>query len=164
MVNEEEWKIHMTSDGRIEEDYQLRKVRFQSVISIHVWRKFTNKYFISYFYCKNDELFFKNAWIIFFWWMNLKMYLLEFEQILAIAVMYCICTLTCFVHFQHIFFGGLDPHLRHETWPFLLHYYPWDSTFEEREAIRNDRYIQYQDIRKMRYNTGFQILSCLIIQ
>lgn len=75
MVNEEEWKIHMTSDGRIEEDYQLRK---------------------------------------------------------------------------HIFFGGLDPHLRHETWPFLLHYYPWDSTFEEREAIRNDRYIQYQDIRKMR--------------
>lgn len=59
---------------------------------------------------------------------------------------------TCFVHFQHIFFGGLDPHLRHETWPFLLHYYPWDSTFEEREAIRNDRYIQYQDIRKMRYS------------
>lgn len=164
MVNEEEWKIHMTSDGRIEEDYQLRKVRFQSVIGVHVWRKFTKKYFISYFYCKNDELFFKNACIIFFWWMNLKMYLLEFEQILAIAVMYCICTLTCFVHFQHIFFGGLDPHLRHETWPFLLHYYPWDSTFEEREAIRNDRYIQYQDIRKMRYNTGFQILSCLIIQ
>lgn len=36
MVNEEEWKIHMTSDGRIEEDYQLRKVRFQSVIGIHV--------------------------------------------------------------------------------------------------------------------------------
>ena len=57
--------------------------------------------------------------------------------------------------FQHIFFGGLDPHLRHETWPFLLHYYPWDSTFEEREAIRNDRYIQYQDIRKMRYNLFF---------
>lgn len=66
MVNEEEWKIHMTSDGRIEEDYQLRKVRFQSVISVHVWRKFTKNYFISYFYCKNDELFFKNAWIIFF--------------------------------------------------------------------------------------------------
>lgn len=52
MVNEEEWKIHMTSDGRIEEDYQLRKVRFQSVISVHVWRKFTKKYFICYFYCK----------------------------------------------------------------------------------------------------------------
>lgn len=76
-------------------------------------------------------------------------------------VLYINCTLICFVHFQHIFFGGLDPHLRHETWPFLLHYYPWDSTFEEREAIRNDRYIQYQDIRKMRYNTGFQILNCL---
>lgn len=52
MVNEEEWKIHMTSDGRIEEDYQLRKVRFQSVISVHVYRKFTKQYFICYFYCK----------------------------------------------------------------------------------------------------------------
>lgn len=38
MVNEEEWKIHMTSDGRIEEDYQLRKVRFQSVIGVYVRR------------------------------------------------------------------------------------------------------------------------------
>lgn len=27
MVNEEEWKIHMTTEGRIVEDYQLRKVR-----------------------------------------------------------------------------------------------------------------------------------------
>ncbi|KAK3089568.1 hypothetical protein FSP39_004673 [Pinctada imbricata] len=79
MVGEEEWKCHMTSDGRIGEDFQLRK---------------------------------------------------------------------------HIFFGGLEPTLRHESWPFLLHYYPYDSSFEEREQIRNDKYIEYQDIRKMRENMG----------
>ncbi|XP_033757289.1 TBC1 domain family member 16-like isoform X1 [Pecten maximus] len=50
---------------------------------------------------------------------------------------------------KSIFFGGLEPSLRHETWPFLLHYYPYRSTYEEREHIRNDRYIDYQNIRKI---------------
>ncbi|XP_076461317.1 uncharacterized protein LOC143293874 [Babylonia areolata] len=49
-----------------------------------------------------------------------------------------------------IFFGGLDPMIRPEVWPFLLHYFPFDSTFEEREQIRNDKYIEYHQIRKMR--------------
>ncbi|CAH1795390.1 unnamed protein product [Owenia fusiformis] len=49
-----------------------------------------------------------------------------------------------------IFFGGIEPSLRHEAWPFLLHYYPFESTYEEREQIRNDRYIEYQNIRKQR--------------
>nr|KAG5713742.1 hypothetical protein BaRGS_024369 [Batillaria attramentaria] len=49
-----------------------------------------------------------------------------------------------------IFFGGLDPMIRPEVWPFLLHYFPFDSTFEEREQIRNDKYIEYYNIRKMR--------------
>ncbi|GFO16024.1 TBC1 domain family member 16, partial [Plakobranchus ocellatus] len=49
-----------------------------------------------------------------------------------------------------IFFGGVDPAIRHEVWPFLLHYFPFDSTFEDRERIRNDKYIEYQDIRKVR--------------
>ncbi|XP_013399258.1 TBC1 domain family member 16-like [Lingula anatina] len=49
-----------------------------------------------------------------------------------------------------IFFGGLDPALRHEAWPFLLQFYPFDSTFDEREHIRNDKYIEYQGIRKKR--------------
>ena len=38
-------------------------------------------------------------------------------------------------------------------WPFLLHYYPYTSTFEEREHHRNDKYIEYQNIRKARYNS-----------
>ncbi|GFR74313.1 TBC1 domain family member 16 [Elysia marginata] len=49
-----------------------------------------------------------------------------------------------------IFFGGVDPAIRHEVWPFLLHYFPFDSTFEDRESIRNDKYIHYQNIRKVR--------------
>ncbi|ELU09246.1 hypothetical protein CAPTEDRAFT_175014 [Capitella teleta] len=49
-----------------------------------------------------------------------------------------------------IFFAGLDPSLRHEMWPFLLHYYPYNSTHEEREQIRNDRYIVYQNLRRQR--------------
>jgi len=44
----------------------------------------------------------------------------------------------------------LDSSLRHEIWPFLLHYFPYSSTFEEREQIRNDRFIDYQNIRKAR--------------
>ncbi|CAE1287106.1 TBC1 domain family member 16 [Acanthosepion pharaonis] len=49
-----------------------------------------------------------------------------------------------------IFFGGVEASLRHEAWPFLLHYYPFDSTFLDREHIRNDKFIQYQDIRKLK--------------
>ncbi|XP_074648620.1 TBC1 domain family member 16-like [Tubulanus polymorphus] len=49
-----------------------------------------------------------------------------------------------------IFFGSLHTTLRSEAWPFLLHYYPFDSTFDERETIRNDRYIQYNEIRSKR--------------
>ena len=41
--------------------------------------------------------------------------------------------------------------IRPEVWPFLLHYFPFDSTFEEREQIRNDKYIEYYNIRKMRW-------------
>lgn len=75
MVTPEVWKQHMTEEGQITDDYQLRKA---------------------------------------------------------------------------IFFAGLDTSLRHEAWPFLLQYYQFDSSYEEREQIRNDRYIQYQDIRKKR--------------
>ncbi|CAL1288438.1 unnamed protein product [Larinioides sclopetarius] len=51
---------------------------------------------------------------------------------------------------KEIFFGGLDPKLHKEVWPFLLHYYSFHSTFDEREQIRNDKYIEYQAIRRKR--------------
>ncbi|CAD5123574.1 DgyrCDS11909 [Dimorphilus gyrociliatus] len=49
-----------------------------------------------------------------------------------------------------VFFAGIDQSLRREMWPFLLSYYPYSSTFDEREQIRNEKYIEYQNIRKLR--------------
>ncbi|KAI1884101.1 hypothetical protein AGOR_G00222940 [Albula goreensis] len=49
-----------------------------------------------------------------------------------------------------IFFGGIDPAIRGEVWPFLLHYYSCDSTSEEREAWRMQKRSEYQDIQQRR--------------
>lgn len=54
--------------------------------------------------------------------------------------------------FQTIFFAGISPNVAHEVWPFLLHLYPFDSTFEQREQIRNNKYLQYQKIRSRRFD------------
>lgn len=34
-----------------------------------------------------------------------------------------------------VFFGGLDRSLRKTVWPFLLHCYSFNSTFEDRAAL-----------------------------
>ena len=62
--------------------------------------------------------------------------------------------------FQAIFFAGLEASLRQEMWPFLLHYYPYTSTRDEREELRNDRFIQYQNIRKQRSARHNRVLCC----
>ncbi|KAE8576201.1 hypothetical protein XENTR_v10004097 [Xenopus tropicalis] len=49
-----------------------------------------------------------------------------------------------------IFFGGIDPSLRGEVWPFLLGYYPWEITSEDREALRVHRREEYSQIQKKR--------------
>ncbi|GBP38408.1 TBC1 domain family member 16 [Eumeta japonica] len=49
-----------------------------------------------------------------------------------------------------IFFGGLDRELRREVWPFLLHCYPYNSTYDEREVILQLRIREYEDITKRR--------------
>lgn len=40
---------------------------------------------------------------------------------------------------KSIFFVGMDRGLRKEVWPFLLHCYPYHSTFEERAQIADIR-------------------------
>jgi hypothetical protein len=42
------------------------------------------------------------------------------------------------------FSGGVDPTVRREMWKYLLKYYPWDSTFEQREQLRRARANEYQ--------------------
>uniref|UniRef100_A0A672H389 TBC1 domain family, member 16 n=1 Tax=Salarias fasciatus TaxID=181472 RepID=A0A672H389_SALFA len=49
-----------------------------------------------------------------------------------------------------IFFGGIDPSIRGEVWPFLLHYYSYDSTSQEREAWRLQKRSHYHDVQQRR--------------
>ncbi|VDM16364.1 unnamed protein product, partial [Wuchereria bancrofti] len=55
-----------------------------------------------------------------------------------------------------IYFATIDPTLRKEIWPFLLRVYPWASTFEQREIIRNDIFIEYQKIKKQRMKNALK--------
>ncbi|XP_048347220.1 TBC1 domain family member 16 isoform X3 [Sphaerodactylus townsendi] len=49
-----------------------------------------------------------------------------------------------------IFFGGIDVSIRGEVWPFLLHYYSFESTSEEREALRARKREEYFEIQQKR--------------
>ncbi|CAF0844005.1 unnamed protein product [Didymodactylos carnosus] len=51
---------------------------------------------------------------------------------------------------KSIFFGGIDSSISRHVWPFLLHLYPFDSTYEQRETICHQKYLQYQKIRAKR--------------
>ncbi|KMQ95603.1 tbc1 domain family member 16 [Lasius niger] len=49
-----------------------------------------------------------------------------------------------------IFFGGLEPALRKIVWPFLLHCYSYQSTYEDREQIDAIRRQEYEEIQRRR--------------
>ncbi|GMT35791.1 hypothetical protein PFISCL1PPCAC_27088, partial [Pristionchus fissidentatus] len=49
-----------------------------------------------------------------------------------------------------IFFASIESSLRREIWPFLLRVYPWESTVEEREAKKNDLFLEYQALKRRR--------------
>lgn len=71
--------------------------------------------------------------------------------------------------FKIIYFASMDPILRKEIWPFLLRVYPWSSTFEQREAIRNELFLSYQNIKyarikKMSLNKNFSTVESTIIK
>lgn len=61
--------------------------------------------------------------------------------------------------YQAIFFGGIDPSIRGEVWPFLLHYYSYDSSSQEREDWRLQKRSQYHDIQQRRYVCGSTVLT-----
>ena len=42
-------------------------------------------------------------------------------------------------YFQEIFFGGFEQDVRPDAWRFLLCYYPFDSTYEERIALKKEK-------------------------
>ncbi|KAL1497849.1 hypothetical protein ABEB36_008736 [Hypothenemus hampei] len=49
-----------------------------------------------------------------------------------------------------VFFSGMDRDIRKEVWPFLLHVYPCQSTFEERLQIAEIRRQEYDEITRRR--------------
>ncbi|XP_016839631.1 TBC1 domain family member 16 isoform X1 [Nasonia vitripennis] len=49
-----------------------------------------------------------------------------------------------------IFFGGLEPALRKLVWPFLLHCYSYQSTYDDREQIDAIRRQEYEEIKRRR--------------
>ncbi|KAL7989551.1 hypothetical protein Chor_012217 [Crotalus horridus] len=65
-----------------------------------------------------------------------------------------------------IFFGGIDVSIRGEVWPFLLRYYSYESTSEEREALRIAKREEYFQIQQKRFNIfrqGFSLGPIIII-
>ncbi|KAI5949328.1 GYP7 [Candida jiufengensis] len=48
---------------------------------------------------------------------------------------------------SRIFHGGLAPEVRKEAWLFLLNVYPWDSSTEEREALKNSYATRYEELK-----------------
>ncbi|KAG7662927.1 GYP7 [[Candida] subhashii] len=48
---------------------------------------------------------------------------------------------------NRIFHGGLEPSIRKEAWLFLLGVYPWDSSTEERDALRNSYETSYGEYK-----------------
>lgn len=52
---------------------------------------------------------------------------------------------------KSIYFASMDPSLRKELWPFLLRVYTWGSTQEQQETVRNDLFLEYQNIKKKRH-------------
>ncbi|KAG2173987.1 hypothetical protein INT44_000101 [Umbelopsis vinacea] len=53
---------------------------------------------------------------------------------------------------QLIFQGSLDPELRIEGWKYLLGLYPWKSTYDDREAIRQSKTEEYFDLKSKWFN------------
>eukprot|EP01133_Synstelium_polycarpum_P012478 gene12478-14644_t len=49
---------------------------------------------------------------------------------------------------KKIFYGGIQDSIRSEVWPFLLNFYPFDSTHSSREVIKYEKTREYFAIKK----------------
>lgn len=51
-----------------------------------------------------------------------------------------------------VFFGGINPKLREQVWPFLLQRFPCESTYIERAMMIENGHLKYQEIDSKRLN------------
>eukprot|EP00177_Eucheuma_denticulatum_P001573 GFKZ01002811.1.p1 GENE.GFKZ01002811.1~~GFKZ01002811.1.p1 ORF type:complete len:651 (+),score=117.44 GFKZ01002811.1:114-2066(+) len=49
---------------------------------------------------------------------------------------------------QAIFAGGVDDDIREQVWPFLLDFYPWESSQEQRDTIAKEREADYMRLKE----------------
>ncbi|XP_076249880.1 TBC1 domain family member 16 [Rhynchophorus ferrugineus] len=60
---------------------------------------------------------------------------------------------------KYVFFSGMDRDIRKEVWPFLLHVYPYQSTFDERAQVAEIRRQEYEEITRRRLDLNENKLS-----
>ncbi|KAL5183532.1 TBC1 domain family member 15 [Glycine soja] len=48
---------------------------------------------------------------------------------------------------KRVFYGGLDHELQNEVWGLLLGYYPYESTYAEREFLKSVKKLEYENIK-----------------
>ncbi|XP_025420278.1 TBC1 domain family member 15-like isoform X1 [Sipha flava] len=58
-----------------------------------------------------------------------------------------------------IFFGGCEHSIRHEVWKYLLGYYPWNSTRDQRLLIDKQQKIEYERMKVQWMNMSFDQVS-----
>ena len=51
-----------------------------------------------------------------------------------------------------VFFGGINPKLREQVWPFLLQRFPCESTYKERAMMIENGHLKYREIDHKRLN------------
>lgn len=54
---------------------------------------------------------------------------------------------------------GCEHSIRHEVWKYLLEYYPWNSTFEQRIYIDQQRKIEYERMKVQWMNMSSDQIS-----
>ncbi|KYQ88488.1 RabGAP/TBC domain-containing protein [Tieghemostelium lacteum] len=66
-----------------------------------------------------------------------------------------ICLANQQILLKKIFYGGVDDSIRKEVWPYLLHYYPFDSTYSSRDVLKFEKSQEYFTIKRQ-----WQSISC----
>lgn len=63
------------------------------------------------------------------------------------------------LHFQFNLLKGCEHSIRHEVWKYLLGYYPWNSTREQRLLIDKQQKIEYERMKVQWMNMSFDQVS-----
>jgi len=79
----------------------------------------------------------------------------NFNQFFRVCLLFPFAKTKTFLSFcinhQAAFFGGLSPEVRKEAWKFLLQYFPFGSTYKQRELLQKDKEQEYMEIDHLRY-------------